>query len=198
MANAKELPPLEYLNECFTYEPQTGLLTWKKRPESHFKNKQVCGASNTRYAGKEAGTVNKVNGYRVVKLDGRLWAAHRISWALANNAQPCTTLEIDHLNHDRLDNRAKNLSLGSAQANMRNQSMRSTNTSGRIGVYWAKDREKWSAQIQVDGRTKYLGFFTTIIDAVVARIKAEKLYGYNKNHGTTVASNDSLHLDEVA
>ena len=176
MAKAIELPSPELLNECFTYEPKTGVLTWKKRPESHFKNKQAYGASNSRYGEKEAGGIDKVNGYRVVRLDGRLYLVHRISWALANNAQPCTTLEIDHLNHDKLDNRIDNLSLGSAQSNMRNLPMRDDNTSGRVGVSWAKREQRWRAQIKVDGQNKSLGYYSTIIDAVVARIKAEKLY----------------------
>ena len=35
IAKDKELP-VEYLRECFHYDPETGELTWKERPLSHF------------------------------------------------------------------------------------------------------------------------------------------------------------------
>ena len=54
----------------------------------------------------------------------------------------------------------------------------STNTSGHNGVYWNKKSAKWVAQIGFKGRTYYLGSYSKIDDAVMARQKAEdRIYG---------------------
>ena len=50
------------------------------------------------------------------------------------------------------------------------------NTSGVRGVYWDKKREKWVAQITFKGKTMYLGSFTNIGDARIARKQAEERY----------------------
>lgn len=57
----KELP-IDYLNECLTYDSGTGVLTWKTRPESHFSSPSVARRFNNLYAGKPAGG-RVANGY---------------------------------------------------------------------------------------------------------------------------------------
>jgi GIY-YIG catalytic domain-containing protein len=54
-----------------------------------------------------------------------------------------------------------------------------TNTSGICGVHWSKASSRWVAQIQVPpGRRVFLGRFSNLDDAVVARkIAEEKYYG---------------------
>jgi hypothetical protein len=60
------------------------------------------------------------------------------------------------------------------------------NTSGVAGVSWAANVGKWHAFINSKGKRVGLGWFGDIIDAVAARRRAEKLYGYAKNHGRAV------------
>lgn len=48
------------------------------------------------------------------------------------------------------------------------------NTSGIKGVVWHKRHEKWMARIKVNGKLKYLGYYTDFDDAVCARLSAEQ------------------------
>ena len=63
---------------------------------------------------------------------------------------------VDHINHDKLDNRSENLRICSQKENLRNQK------SGKRfkGVFYLKGRKKcWQALIVVDGVRHYLGNF---------------------------------------
>nr|WP_251206363.1 AP2/ERF family transcription factor [Acetatifactor aquisgranensis] len=51
-----------------------------------------------------------------------------------------------------------------------------TNTSGYNGVYYDKRQKRWVAQITFQGKTKYLGSFELLADAVEARMQGEKIY----------------------
>jgi hypothetical protein len=60
--------------------------------------------------------------------------------------------------------------------NKQNCGLQSNNTSGCKGVFWSKNRNKWEARIQIDGRQLYLGRFEDIADARKARSSAESKY----------------------
>ena len=51
-----------------------------------------------------------------------------------------------------------------------------SNTSGHNGVYFNKKAGKWAAQITFQGKTKYLGQFWKLEDAVLARQRGEELF----------------------
>ena len=46
-----------YVNECLSYNPETGDLTWKHRPKEHFKTDALCKIFISKCAGKVAGWV---------------------------------------------------------------------------------------------------------------------------------------------
>ena len=79
---------------------------------------------------------------------------------------------VDHVNHNGLDNRRKNLRLCSNAENIRNQRKRACNTSGFRGVYWHGQTQKWIAQIKVNYKGIALGYFENKIDAAIAYDKA--------------------------
>ncbi len=51
-----------------------------------------------------------------------------------------------------------------------------TNTSGHNGVYLNKRSGKWTAQITFQGKTRYLGSYQSLEDAVCARQRGEELF----------------------
>ena len=82
----------------------------------------------------------------------------------------------DHHNRNKLDNRRLNLVRCTVQENSRNGSIRTTNTSGFIGVGQRKDTKRWAAGITVDAKKIHLGYFTNKYDAIKARLEAEVKY----------------------
>ena len=84
------------------------------------------------------------------------------------------TRDVDHINRNRLDNRLCNLRICSHQENAYNIGLKSSNTSGYIGVYWNTEKNKWCARIRINGKKKHCGYFSSIIDAAKAYDKKAK------------------------
>lgn len=77
-------------------------------------------------------------------------------------------LVIDHINRNKLDNRAENIRFITQQQNTFNRRC--------AGVTYRKDRKKWMARIKKNGKTVFLGNFDSIYDAQKARKKAKARY----------------------
>lgn len=81
---------------------------------------------------------------------------------------------IDHINRNPLDNRLSNLNIVTHAENSENKSINKRNKSGVAGVTWHKQRKKWRARINKQGKEYSLGLFESKQDAIEARKKAEK------------------------
>ncbi len=80
------------------------------------------------------------------------------------NHNPCKLqLVVNHINFNKQDNRLINLEIVSNRENSNRKHLNST--SKYTGVSFEKDRNKWLAQIRIDGKVKKLGRFTNEIDA---------------------------------
>lgn len=75
---------------------------------------------------------------------------------------------VDHINHNKADNRKENLRICTTQQNCMNKNVK--------GYYWDKERNKWQAKICVNGKTIFLGRFNTEDDAKHSRRQAEIKY----------------------
>ena len=73
---------------------------------------------NEKRAGQNAGRVND-DGYLMLSFEGQLLQAHRVAWALSRSIWPDGV--IDHINHDRGDNRLSNLRDVPQSENMKNR-----------------------------------------------------------------------------
>lgn len=178
------LPPVEELRQLIDYDPETGRMTWKWRPRSLFDSDRIWASWNTKWAGMPALRSRYPNGYLGGRLFNENFMAHRVAWALGTGKWPED--EIDHLNHDKADNRLANLRVASKQQNTRNMPLMRHNTSGVTGVYWHTNNHgwwRWVAIIQVDKKRIRLGNFHTKEEAIAARRAAEIKYGFHENHG---------------
>lgn len=175
----------EYVRDCLSYDPDTGTLTWKNRPESHFPTLRGCRIFHAVYAGKATGCKDR-QGYLVVLIGGRPYAAHRLAWAIMTGSWPSEM--IDHVNGVRDDNRFENLRKATRAENRRNSVVRRDNTSGVKGVGKPIKRADgsltWRAMITTDGVKKHVGYFPSLEKAEAA-VKAarEKLHLEFTHHG---------------
>lgn len=76
--------------------------------------------------------------------------------------------EVDHRDGDSLNDSRSNLRPANHSQNMANRSLQSNNTTGVRGVYWAKHRNKWYAEIRVRKVRRHLGAFDSIEAAALA------------------------------
>ncbi len=129
----------------------------------------------------KAGTVDG-NGYIRVKIGKSKHLAHRIIWEMHNGAIP-DGMEIDHINHNKIDNRIENLRIVSKLINMQNKSKYKNNSSGVCGVSWHKVKCLWVSYIQKNKSRVMLGYFDDFFEAVCARKSAEISLEFHSNHG---------------
>lgn len=110
------------------------------------------------------------HGYPQTKVKTKMILAHHIvMWKPKGK-------EIDHVNHDRLDNRKKNLRVVSHSQNRMNVGKYKNNKTGFRGVYFHKARGKYAASIQANNMKKHLGLFKTAEEASKAYNESAKQY----------------------
>lgn len=173
----KILPTPEQLRELLSYDPDTGKLYWKTRPDEMFEggsypSYRLAKTWNTKYANKAAFTAVKEGGYFVGRVFKTNYLAHRVIWALHYGEWPETG--IDHKNGNTADNRIDNLRLADQSKNSMNTKRRSDNKSGVKGVFWSEKSNKWCAQIAINGTSRHLGYYDDICDAGDAYERAAK------------------------
>lgn len=89
---------------------------------------------------------------------------------------PPDGMEVDHINHNGLDNRRSNLRIVTSSQNSRNtRKPRTGRTSKYKGVTYEKDRvghvARWRVGIRINGKHKWLGRFRTEVEAARAMMR---------------------------
>jgi hypothetical protein len=158
------------------YDPCTGVFSWKCRQVS--KPQHI--SWNDKLAGKAAGCVSSSN-YLLISISDNSYFAHRVAWLIVHGRWPED--QIDHIDHDTLNNSLSNLREVTNTENHRNVSLSKINKSGVSGVYWCRKSSKWHAQGIASGKRVHLGLFELLSDAAAARKCFEKLRCFHKNHG---------------
>lgn len=177
--SASPLTP-EMLHELFAYDRETGVLTWRHRPNGE-GNTDLW---NSCYAGKPAGCVTARN-YIEINYNYKVYRAHRIVWAMEYGAWPED--QIDHINRCRSDNRIENLRQVNNSENCRNKGLRRNNKSGVSGVVWDGRKQRWVVTIGGGDKRLWVGTFKDKESAVFARKDAERRHGYHETYGSDAA-----------
>lgn len=175
----------DLIRELIDYDPDAGTFTWRERSRRFFKNDQQYKTWNSLFCGKAAGSVNKHKGYLMITLFYRHYASHRLAWLYVTGEWPSNV--IDHIDHDRLNNRFSNLRDIDRTQNSQNMSRQSKRSNQTMGVLWRKNRQVWIAKIVVQKKEIYLGTFKTQEEAAAVRREANERYGFHTNHGEMIA-----------
>jgi hypothetical protein len=162
--NSPQISQAEVL-DIFTYSD--GKLLWKISPAYKIK------------PGSEAGTLRK-NGYRVVAYKGKDYRTHHLVYLMFNGEYP---KQIDHVNTVRDDNRIENLRLATNSENQWNKGLNANNTTGYKNIKWVQRLHKYVVAIAVNAKSKHVGVYVTLQDAIEAAANAR-----NKMHGTFARS----------
>lgn len=156
MPEPKELPSIEYLKECFTY--QDGMLFWGNRPRSHFKTEKGFLSFTKQKAGKACSQILKEGSrYLTVNLTGfGSLKQHRIIYSLLLNRQLSPKEYVDHVDGDTCNNTLLNLRLVDLGQNAKNRKLSSSSSTGVNGVTRLvnKDCEFYRAQWWEGGKRK--------------------------------------------
>ena len=171
--NNEELLHAE-LVDVLQYDQNTGEFIWKKTLSARGPKGSVAGCVKRC---SHSANYSQIH----IKVFGSSYLAHRLAWFYFYKKWPDG--EIDHINHNSLDNRIENLREVSRFENHKNTKKHKRNTSGVCGVSWYPQTNRWTAQITCDGTSYKLGYFKKFEDAVFARREAEKRLGFHENHG---------------
>jgi len=173
------LPSQKYLQDCFNYDPGTGVLRWKHRPRSHFTTDQAFISINARQVEKIAGTPHYRKRFNnvVVELQiaGQTYIAARIIVKMILDIEP---EDADHEDGDATNNKWLNLRPCTHASNVKNKSVYKSNKLGIKGVSYSKWKKGYMVDIQ-NNKIKYqYGPFTTVEEAsAVYQKAAEELHG---------------------
>ena len=139
---------IDLIRSYLSYDPETGQFT-RIKAIKHFK------------PGSNVGCV--AGRYLQINVAGKRYRAHQLAWLFVYGYIP---KEIDHINGNGLDNRIGNLRSVTHQQNNHNHRVPPRhNTSGYLGVSYYKAGNKYSAHINIHGKKKHLGYFSSAIDA---------------------------------
>ena len=165
---AKARPTIEELREYLDYDPETGVLRWRK-------------ARGRVKAGYVAGRVwqrSDCTAYLKLKFKGRSLLAHRAAFAIHHGRWPDPY--CDHIDGNGLNNRADNLRECSASGNAQNKRFLRTNTTGVKGVYPVG--AGYQAQVKLN-RISHTKYFRRLEDAATyVKQLREQLHGEFARH----------------
>ena len=147
------------LVEVLRYEPESGLFFWRVK------------AAHRRMPGDQAGSPSK-DGRNRIRIDGELFYGYRLAWLYMTGQWP--EQRVDHINGNPTDDRWVNLRDVSQTVNCQNQrGPGKNNTTGLIGAQRGRSG-KFTSEIRINGRRRYLGTFGTPVEAHAAYLAAKR------------------------
>lgn len=153
----------EELAKKLDYDPETGILTWKKN-------------LGHRYAGKQAGCIHDPISNRFkIKYKNKRYFNHILCWIIYYGKKP--EGQIDHFDINPRNNKISNLRDVSQTENMLNRRKSKRNKTGYTGVI----KNKYGRFVATY-RSVYLGTYSTLEEAAKVRLEAESKCPYKTDH----------------
>jgi hypothetical protein len=146
------------LKEILNYNSDTGIFTRRKNTGRRYKKGEITGNLN--------------NGYVQIMIKGKQYLAHRLAWLYVYGYFPENF--VDHKDRIKHHNWIDNLREVTNQCNIRNVGNYKNNTSGVKGISYYKNRNRWVANIFINGKRIDLRFCKSFDEAVCYRLAAEQ------------------------
>lgn len=148
-----------YLLSIVRYSKRTGVFTSRVN-RKRVKVGDVIGGANVR-------------GYWRTTIDGKFYFLHRLAWFYVYAIWP--TMNLDHKNGIKSDNRICNLREADCVQNGRNRRTSVTNRTGVSGVFKVRSG-RYRVDIKLPECRLNLGTYDTLDEAIRVRRQAERRY----------------------
>lgn len=142
------------------YNPDDGQFRWRNPTHSKYKVGDIAGSQH-------------IQGYYGIKIDRVFYRRCRLAWFFVHREWP--RHQLDHINRDKSDDRLANLRECTNAQNQWNTISKVNSKLGTKNVHFSKRLGKYVADIRVNGRTKHLGCFDTLAEAIASRNTAAML-----------------------
>lgn len=139
------------LRNLLHYDPLTGIFTWIQSTNYKIKLGQIAGCLGPQ-------------GYIRIRFDGKYYQAQRLAWLYMTGKWPKNF--VDHKDTIKHNNIWENLREATRQQNAYNRPYQKDNALRVKGVHLHFG--KYLAQINVDGKPRYLGTYKTLEEAKYA------------------------------
>ena len=157
-----------YINENYRYEPDTGLIYYKKPTQKSGPKRKLDKPTGFFASNDYIRVCFRINNHNEKIL------AHRLAWYLYYGEVP--TNLIDHIDHNKSNNKIDNLRATNHSKNVRHSSIQKAKLKKRkegccIGVSKKGENRKKPYQVKytMDSKYKSLGYYTTMVEAAKAR-----------------------------
>ena len=151
------------LKEVLHYNPSTGMFKWKVRLSNRAPR-----------IGQLAGVLGN-HGYLQIQIDSKIYLAHRLAWLYVHGVWP--KYDIDHKDHNKQNNRIKNLRDVTTAGNMQNTLKAFRHSTTKVlNVYRDKrsKSERYIVKLVVNKKQIQIGKFLTLKEAQESALKAKR------------------------
>ena len=154
-----------------------GIEVWKDIPnfEGRYQVSNLGNVRSLNFKGlgycKNLSNSLDAKGYHIQRLSknkkSKTYSMHKlIAITFLNHKPNGYKLVVDHIDGNSSNNKLYNLQLTTQRHNTSKD--RKGGTSKYVGVSWLKQRNKWDARIQINGKIKFIGYFTDEKEAAQA------------------------------
>lgn len=115
-------------------------------------------------------SANDTKGYPIVILqnhgDKKTCKIHHLVWDnFSEKQRDGLELQIDHIDNNKRNNHIDNLRLVTNRENCSKGKLLIKNNGLPTGIYWYKRYKKYRAQIHINGKQRFIGYYKTIKQA---------------------------------